>query len=135
MAMFGVNMAIFGLLTSSDSPHPMLKIAHVTFYPLWTLAFLGFFLTFAYRYWNRPTPLNRALAANSYNMYLVHYVAPMSLPLWLSRWTAVPTMAKFAIVSVATVLFSYLTSRFLMKPLATASGVYVGRFFRTGRAV
>ena len=54
MAMFGVNMAIFGLLTSSDSPHPMLKIAHVTFYPLWTLVFLGFFLTLAYRYWNRP---------------------------------------------------------------------------------
>ena len=133
--MFGVNMAIFGLLTSSASPYALLKTAHVTFYPLWTLTFLGFFLTVSYQYWNRPTPLNRSLAANSYNMYLVHYVVPMSLPLWLSHWTAFPTMAKFALVSVATVLFSYLVSRFLMKPLAKASGVYVGRLFRTDRSL
>jgi peptidoglycan/LPS O-acetylase OafA/YrhL len=47
-----------------------------------------------------------ALAANSYNMYLVHYVFVMTLPLLLSAWGD-PALVKFGIVALATILLSY----------------------------
>jgi glucan biosynthesis protein C len=124
-SLFGVNMLVFKGLT--ESPSVGLKIAHVILYPLWTLSFLGLFLAFAFKYWNRVTPLNKSLSANSYNMYLVHYIFPMTLPLLLSNLTAIPITVKFGIVSVSTVIFSYLISRFVLKPFPklTATGVVV----------
>ncbi len=113
-ALFGANMLVFKGLT--ETPLIGLKIAHVILYPLWTLSFLGMFLVFAFKYWNKSTPFNKSLAANSYNMYLVHYIFPMTLPLLLHNLTMIPTMVKFGIVAISTVFFSYLISRFVMKP-------------------
>jgi hypothetical protein len=126
-ALFGANMLVFKGLGSAESSFTVLKIAHVILYPLWTLSFLGLFLVFAFKYWNKATPLNKNLAANSYNMYLVHYIFPMTLPLLLSNLTTIPTIVKFGIVAVSTVLFSYLISRFVMKPFPklTIIGVFV----------
>jgi len=49
-------------------------------------------------------------------MYLVHYIFPMTLPLLLHNLTMIPTMGKFGIVAISTVIFSYLINRFVMKP-------------------
>ena len=112
--LFGANMLIFKGLT--ETLLIGLKIAHVILYPLWTLSFLGMFLAFAFKYWNKSTLFNKSLAANSYNMYLAHYIFPMTLPLLLHNATMIPTMLKFGIVAISTVIFSYLISRFVMKP-------------------
>jgi glucans biosynthesis protein C len=114
--LFGTNMLIFKGLSSTESPLISLKIAHVIFYPLWMLSFLGLFLAFSYNHWNKTTPFNKSLAANSYNMYLVHYIFPMTLPLLLSNLTTAPVIIKFGITAIFTILFSYLISRFVIKP-------------------
>jgi hypothetical protein len=49
-------------------------------------------------------------------MYLVHYAFVLILPLLLGRWTGGPTLAKFGIVSMLTILLSYGFSRYLLKP-------------------
>jgi glucans biosynthesis protein C len=116
--LFGANMLIFKSLNSTDSPLIVLKIAHVILYPIWTLSFLGLFVAFAFKYWNKATPLNKSLSANSYNMYLAHYIFPMTLPLLLSNLIMVPIIVKFGIVAISTVVFSYLISRFVMKPFS-----------------
>ncbi|MDR2194889.1 MAG: acyltransferase family protein [Treponema sp.] len=115
--LFGLNMIVLKNLGSSQEPVLMAKIAFCTFYPLWTLSFLGFFVSWAYRHWNRPTMVNKSMAKNSYNMYLVHYVVPFTFPLILSQ-LFIPTSIKFIIVSIVTLFFSYGFSIFVMRPVS-----------------
>ncbi|MBN2403864.1 MAG: acyltransferase family protein [Spirochaetes bacterium] len=93
--------------------------AIIVLYPLWTLSFLGLFISFALRHWNRSTLLNRDLADNSYNMYLIHYIIPMTLPLLLSIWGG-PVFVKFGIVAAVTLALSYCVSRYVLKPYPRA---------------
>ena len=86
------------------------------FYPLWTLSFLGTFTAFASRRWNHAGPLGREPAANSYNMYLVHYVFVMTLPLILSTWAGGPVLVKFGLVALAAILLSLGISKYVVKP-------------------
>jgi hypothetical protein len=81
-----VNMFVGRNIARTAEPSMGLQVALVVLYPLWTLSFLGMFIAMASRRWNNPTPLNRELGTNSYNMYLVHYVFVMTLPLLLSAW-------------------------------------------------
>ena len=110
-----VNMLVGRSMTRAVEPSIGLQLSFVVLYPLWTLSFLGTFTAFASRRWNRPTPLGRELAANSYNMYLVHYVFVMTLPLLLSAWVGGPVLVKFGIVALATVLLSYGISKYVIK--------------------
>jgi hypothetical protein len=115
--LFGLNMLALKNLSSSEEPLLIAKIAFCALYPLWVLSFWGFFVSFGYRYWNRPTELNMRLAENSYNMYLVHYIVPFTFPLLLSNFV-IPVFIKFIIVSVFTLVFSYAFSTFIMKRLS-----------------
>ena len=104
-------------LSSSEDPLLIAKIAFCILYPLWILSFWGFFVSFGYRHWNRPTEINMKLAENSYNMYLVHYTVPFTFPLILSN-VSIPVFIKFIIVSIFTLVFSYAFSVLIMKPLS-----------------
>jgi hypothetical protein len=115
--LFGLNMLVLKNLSSSEAPLLIAKIAFCALYPLWALSFLGFFVSFGYRHWNRPTAFNVMLAENSYNMYLVHYIVPFTFPLILS-YVSIPVFIKFIIVSIFTLIFSYASSAFIMKPLS-----------------
>jgi hypothetical protein len=110
-----VNMLVGRSMTRAVEPSVGLQLSFLVLYPLWTLSFLGMFTTFASRHWNRATPLGRDLAAQSYNMYLVHYVFVMTLPLPLSAWLGSPTLVKFGIVVLSTVLLSYGISKYVIK--------------------
>jgi hypothetical protein len=111
---FGLNMLVLKNLSSSENQTIIAKTAFCIFYPLWAFSFLGFFISFAYRYWNKPTKFNKKLAKNSYNMYLVHYIIPFTFPLLLSH-ISIPIIIKFIIVSIVTLVFSYGFSIFIMK--------------------
>jgi hypothetical protein len=112
-----VNMLAGRSLSSEGvEPSPAMGLAFVVLYPLWTLSFLGLFIAFASRHWSRATALGRDLAANSYHMYLAHYVFVMTLPLLLSGWEAGASLVKFGIVALATLLLSYGTSKYVIKP-------------------
>ena len=93
-----------------------LHLAFVVLYPFWTLSFLGLLTAFAFRRWNKSKPLNRELAAHSYNMYLVHYAFVMTLPPLLGRWAGGPALVKFGIVTLLTIVLSYGFSRYVLKP-------------------
>ena len=110
------TMLVARSMSRAAEPSLGLQFAFVVLYPIWTLSFLGVFTAFAVRRWNRSTPFNRELAANSYNMYLVHYVFVMTLPLLLSNWSDGPVLVKFGIVALLTVLLSYGISRYIVKP-------------------
>ena len=111
-----INMLVGRSMTRAAEPSIGLQMAFVVLYPLWTLSFLGAFIALASRRWNHATPLDRELAANSYNMYLVHYVFVMTLPLLLSAWIGGPALVKFGIVALSTVLLSYGISRYVIRP-------------------
>ncbi|MDR2784238.1 MAG: acyltransferase family protein [Treponema sp.] len=128
--LFGLNMLALKNVGSSEEPALIAKIAFCVFYPLWTLSFLGLFVSFAYRYRNKPTKFNMSLANNSYNMYLVHYIIPFTFPLILSG-ISMPTLVKFTIVSVVTLFFSYSFSVFIMKPI---SKIIRKKLYNRGRA-
>jgi len=120
LLLFGINMFFLLKLTGAETAVTGFQLGFVIFYPLWTLSFLGAFISFTARHWNRATRLNRHLAANSYNMYLVHYIFPMTLPLLLSSWAGGPAPVKFVIVSISTIILSYGVSRYLVKPFPRA---------------
>jgi hypothetical protein len=107
-----VNMLVGRSMTRAAEPSAVLQLAFVVLYPLWTLSFLGMFTAFASRHWNHTTPLGKELAANSYSMYLVHYVFVMTLPLLLGVWAGGPALVKFGIVTLVTVLLSYGISKY-----------------------
>jgi len=111
-----INMLVGRSMARAAEPSIGLQVAFVVLYPLWTLSFLGAFTAFASRRWNRPTSLGRELAANSYNMYLVHYVWVMMLPLLLSAWVGGSALVKFGTVALSTVLLSYGFSRYVARP-------------------
>lgn len=115
--LFGANMMMFGIITKQASPSFGLRIAFVVLYPLWALSFLGSFISIADKYLNRSNRITREIASNSYNMYLAHYIFPMTLPLLLSSWTGGPVLLKFTIVAVITILASFGISRYIMKPV------------------
>lgn len=97
-----------------------LRLAFVVCYPLWTLSFLGMFLSCAAAHWNRSTRISRDLADNSYGMYLAHYAIPMAFPLFLSRCAELAVPAKFGLVALVTVGVSYGVSRYLIRPFPGA---------------
>jgi glucan biosynthesis protein C len=111
-----VTMLVARSMTRVAEPSIVLQVAFTVLYPLWTLSFLGAFMAFASRRWNHATPLDRQLSANSYSMYLVHYVFAMTLPLLLSIWIGGPALVKFGIVALSTVLLSYVFSRYVTRP-------------------
>jgi glucan biosynthesis protein C len=111
-----VNMLVGRSMSRAAEPSIGLQLAFVVLYPLWTLSFLGLFTAFASRRWNHAGPLGRELGANSYNMYLVHYVFVMTLPLLLSAWVGGPVLVKFGIVALATILLSLGISKYVVKP-------------------
>ena len=115
--LFGLNMLALKNISSAEHPLVIAKIAFCAVYPLWALSFWGVFISFGYRHWNRPTKFSVRLAHNSYTMYLAHYIVPFTLPLLLSTF-AIPAFAKFGIVAIITVIFSYAVSAFILKPLS-----------------
>ncbi|MDR1325018.1 MAG: acyltransferase family protein [Treponema sp.] len=115
--LFGLNMLALKNISSSENPLLLAKMAFCALYPLWTLSFLGLFISVAYKYWNRHTKFSMSLAKNSYNMYLIHYIVPFTFPLILSH-AVIPILIKFIIVSIVTLIFSYAFSILTMKRMS-----------------
>jgi len=114
--LMAVNMLIGRSLIRTVEPSLVIQFSFVVFYPLWTLSFLGLLTSFASRRWNHVKLPGRELAANSYEMYQVHYVFVMTLPLLLSAWIGGPVLIKFGVVALSTILLSYVFSKYVIRP-------------------
>jgi hypothetical protein len=95
-----------------------------------------FLLSFFHRHLNGAGVLWRELASNSYNIYLIHMVPQVVLQRLALSWP-VQSSLRFALVSLITLLFSYLVSRFLVRRSAAAAIVallllfiFMSLFFR-----
>ena len=91
-----------------------------------TMVSLGLFASLAARYFNRPTPLNRNLTANSYNLYLTHYPFVIGFQLLLAAFPGTSSLAKFGLVAALSLACAYLASEFLLRrhPKATAATAF-----------
>jgi glucan biosynthesis protein C len=87
--------------------------------------FLIVFASIAFRYCNRPHIINETLAANSYNIYLVHLPLVVVLQLFLVNLVGASSLVKFGIVSSLSLLMSYAISRYAIKPHPRLSVVAV----------
>ena len=88
-------------------------------------AFLILFASISFRYWNRPNKVNETLAANSYNIYLVHLPIVVVLQLLLANLVGTPSLIKFGIVFFVSFLMSYAISKYAIKPHLRLSVVAV----------
>ena len=73
---------------------------------------------------NRATTLWKELSANSYNIYLIHMVVTVIFQMMVMI-LPVPSVLKFGIVSLLTLLACYLASRFIVNRSSTAAVVAV----------
>ena len=94
---------------------------------LLTMSILGLFMALAVRYWNRPTKIDRNLAANSYDMYITHYPIVIILQFALFFIPGITGLIKFGVVSTLSIIFTYSVSQFLMKPFPriAAASVFI----------
>jgi peptidoglycan/LPS O-acetylase OafA/YrhL len=88
------------------------------------LAALVIFIAFARKYRNGPSRLGRSLAANSYNIYLVHIFWIITFQNVLMLWKDGPAVAKAGIVFLLTLPPSYGISRLIDRfPRGFATGL------------
>ena len=85
-------------------------------------ASLGFFTSIGINYWNQATGLNRILAANSYNMYLAHYIFVLVFQLIFLAFPGIPVIVKFGLVSILSLGFGSLACQYLIRPYPRATG-------------
>jgi fucose 4-O-acetylase-like acetyltransferase len=88
-----------------------------------TISTLGLSTSLALKYWNQPTAINRNLAANSYNIYIAHYLFVIVFQLLLFTIQGMPGLLKFGMVSVLSIMCSYIVSQFMLKPFPRTSVV------------
>lgn len=86
-----------------------------------SISALGFFTSFALRYWNHPTRINQSLASNSYNIYLSHFIFVVGFQLLLFTYSGISGLLKFGIVSALSIACAYIVSQFLIKPYTRIS--------------
>ena len=77
---------------------------------------LGLFSWIFIKFVHRPTALKENLAANSYNIYLAHYIFVIALQLVLLSMPEVPGLVKFIAVTVLSMGLAYGASQFLIRP-------------------
>jgi hypothetical protein len=112
-----IGMIIVGRAYFRDTTHSLVLSMCFAF----SLSFLGLsllvlFTSLALKYWNKPSIFQYKVTPNSYRMYLVHYIPVMIFPLFLGSWMGIIAEIKFLIIFLASLLVSYGTSQFFLRP-------------------
>ena len=94
-----------------------------------TISTLGLSTSLALKYWNQQTAVSRNLASNSYNMYLAHYLFVIVFQLVLFTVQGMPGLIKFGIVSVLSIMCTYIVCQFMLKPFPRISVVLTFSLF------
>ncbi len=113
LGFFLVGRDVFIHHQDSHRLSPGLLLAFSSIRSSLCLALLVIIIAYALKFWNRPSPLNQKLSANSYNIYLVHIFFVVFLQDVLMIWPGGPPMAKAAIVFLLVLPISYGVSRLI----------------------
>ena len=111
---FGYVIVVSNLI--SNQTNAGLIIMYMFLRSFLRATFLIVFTSIAFRYWNRPHKINETLAANSYNIYLLHLPLVVVLQLLLVNLAGTPSLIKFVIVFSSSFLMSYAISKYAIKP-------------------
>jgi peptidoglycan/LPS O-acetylase OafA/YrhL len=78
-------------------------------------------ISFGINHWHNPSKVSRQLSANSYNIYLLHMIFVVVIQLFLLQWASISIVFKFGLVTLSSILFSYLTSQYAIRPFPKIS--------------
>jgi peptidoglycan/LPS O-acetylase OafA/YrhL len=95
---------------------PALAVGWVFMRTFAVFAALLAIVSFGLRYWNRPTRINRALAANSYHIYLLHMIFVVGLQLFLLQYSDLSVLVKLAVISLLAISLAFFSSHRLVRP-------------------
>lgn len=109
---------------------PAIALLHGMLRTFFCLALIGYLSTSAYSCWNRPTGINRSLAASSYDIYLIHLPIVVLFQLGVSL-LAVPVAVKFGLACAGPVLLSWGLSSRLIRPYPRLAVVVLLAAFST----
>jgi glucan biosynthesis protein C len=117
---------VFILNTLIAKPSFVVSILFLISKSLLCIFYLSTMLILAHNYWNSPSRLNQLLAANSYNIYILHLLILIIIQLLLKNWAEGFLFIKFCVVSIATIFLSYTLSQYALRsyPRLTVMGIY-----------
>ena len=78
-------------------------------------------ISFGINHWHKPSKVSRQLSANSYNIYLLHMIFVVAIQLFLLKWFSISIFIKFGMVTLSSILFSYLISQYAIRPFPKIS--------------
>ncbi len=113
-------------------PSPSFALIYLFVRSLLCVSFLVTFVKLASRYWNCSSNFDKRLTANSYTIYLIHFLIIILLQLLLTGWLDGPVLMKFGIATSGSILISYLISQYIIRPyprLSTIGAYIVFAFF------
>ena len=98
-----------------------LALGWVLIYTFLVFAILLALISFGINHWHNPSKVSRQLSANSYNIYLLHMIFVVVIQLFLLEWVSISIFIKFGLVTLSSILFSYLISQYAIKPFPKIS--------------
>jgi hypothetical protein len=101
----------------------LLFILSINFFIISTL---GFALSNAKIFLDKPLLGNGEISSHAYNIYLIHYIFVHLLQLAFLSFSSIPLLVKFICVTVIGLVSSIVTSQYLLKPypkLTVAIGI------------
>ena len=83
-------------------------------------------ISIEYNYNNNSGILNSVFSKNSFYIYLIHFFIVIILQLIMTNWSNGPSVIKFAVISLSSVIISLLISNYVIKPYPKLSicGLY-----------
>ena len=78
-------------------------------------------VSFGINHWHKPSKVSRQLSANSYNIYLIHMLFVIVIQLFMLEWVSISIFIKFGLVTLSSILFSYLISQYAIRPFPKIS--------------
>ena len=112
----GFYSSFFLLRTASGDIEKLYGLIHWLFLNFFTVSALGLCISTACRYLNRRTPWSRTLAANSYYLYLSHYLFVFIFQLLFVQFTQIPVALKYTMTATLALITALFFSRYLIRP-------------------
>lgn len=112
----GFYASLFLMQTASGDIEKLYGLIHWFFLNFFTVSAMGLCISTAFRYLNRGTSWSKTMAANSYYLYLSHYLFVFIFQLLFARFTQVPVLLKYTMTSTLTLITASFISRYLIRP-------------------
>jgi hypothetical protein len=100
---------------------PLLAFILILLRTFFSFSILFAFLSFGMKCWNNPSRTNRLMSENSYNIYLLHMIFVLTLQFFLMKWLGISIFFKFGIVTIASIVLSYVISQYAIRPFPRLS--------------